>query len=207
MNQAPSTVFYRGNDADPLSIALRDAKATKVPNSEWAAMDVNGKSVPTMEGRPYTIYRLKNRERRDHPIESGPWAFRVGPDASGALAQYVSAPNVTPPGVRKVSIREILQVLGNPNQKGYPGTANSDACLGFSAHTYQSAEVLFGPVGTRDDVLVRIEGLRRKGRNDKGNVRQKAKVGYCPCCAIPTHVGIPMSYRPGENDGRKQQSD
>ena len=34
VNNAPSTVFYRGDDEDPLSIALRDAKATKVPNSE-----------------------------------------------------------------------------------------------------------------------------------------------------------------------------
>ena len=105
-----------------------------------------------------------------------------------------------------MSIREILQVLGNPNQKGYPGTVNSDACLGVGVYPYQSAEVLFGPVGTRDDVLVRIEGLRRKGHYDKHNVCQKAKVGYCPCCTIPTHVGIPMSYRLGENDDRKQQA-
>ena len=73
-------------------------------------------------------------------------------------------------------------------------------------YTYQSDEVLCGPVGTRDDVFVRLEGLRRKGHNDKGNVRQKAKVGYCPCCVAPTHVGIPTSYLPGENDGRKHQA-
>ena len=129
------------------------------------------------------MYRLIKRERRDRPIESGPWAFRVGPEASGALGQYISTPNKMPPGIRKVSAREMLQVLENPNQKGCPGTVNSDACLGFGVYAYQSDEVLFGPVGTRDDVLVRIEGLRRKGRNDKHNVCQKAKVGYCPCCA------------------------
>ena len=89
INLAPTTIFYRGEDQDPLSIALRDAHATKVPNSEWATMDVNGKLVPTMEGRPYTIYRLPQRERRDHPIEGGPWAFWVGPEASGELAQYI----------------------------------------------------------------------------------------------------------------------
>ena len=110
MNNAPSTVFYRGDDEDPLSIALRDAQSTKVPNSEWATMDVNGKLVPSMEGRPYAIYRLKKRERRAHPIESGPGAFRVGPDASGALGQTVSAPNKISPGIRKVSAREMLQV-------------------------------------------------------------------------------------------------
>ena len=75
----------------------------------------------------------------------------MGPEASGALGQYVTAPSKMPPGVRKASARELLQVLGNPNQKGYPGTVNSDAILGFGAYTYQSAEVLFGPVATRDD--------------------------------------------------------
>ena len=66
-----------------------------------------------------------------------------------------------PPGVRKASARELLQVLENPNQKGYPGTVNSDAILGYGVRTYKSAEVLFGPVGTRDDLLVRLEGLHR----------------------------------------------
>ena len=31
LNQAPTTVYYRGNGEDPLSFALRDAKATKSP--------------------------------------------------------------------------------------------------------------------------------------------------------------------------------
>ena len=179
MTDDPKTVFYRRNDDDPLSIALRGSNAKTVPPSEWAAMDANGKLVPTMEGRPYAIYSLPKRERCDHPIASGPWALRVGPDASGALGRYISAPQKMPPGIRKASAREVLQVLENPNQKGYPGTVNADACLGFSVYAYQSAEVLFGPLGTRDDVLVRLEGLRRKGRNDKHNACQEAKVGYC----------------------------
>ena len=105
----------------------------------------------------------------------------MGPEASGALAQYVTAPTKLPLGFRKASAREVLRVLENPNQKGYPGTVNSDACLGFAVYAYQSMEVLFGPVGTRDDVLVRLEGLRCKGHSDKQAVCQKAKVGYCPC--------------------------
>ena len=133
-------------------------------------MDAMGKLVPTMEGRPYAIYRLPVRTRRDHPIASGPWALRLGPDASGALGQYINAPRKMAPGIRKASIREVLQVLGNPDQLGYPGTVNSDACLGFSVCAYQSAEVLFDSVQTRDDVLVRLEGLRCKGHNGKQNV-------------------------------------
>ena len=69
INLAPTTMFYRGEDQDPLSIALRDAHAKKVPNNAWAKMEVNGKMAPTI------------------------------------------------PGVRKASVREPLQVLGNPHQK------------------------------------------------------------------------------------------
>ena len=73
--------------------------------------------MPTMEDKQYAIYRLQPRERCDHPIGNGPWAFRVGPDASGELAQYVQGtPARIPPGVRKASVREILQVLENPHQ-------------------------------------------------------------------------------------------
>ena len=110
------------------------------------------------------------------------------------------------PCIRKASVREVLQVLENPNQLGYPGTVNADACLGFSVYAYQSPEVLFDAAKTRDDVLVRLEGLRCKSHNDKQNVCQKAKVGFCPCCAIPTHVAIPNSYALGENDFRNQQA-
>ena len=109
-----------------------------------------------------------------------------------------------PPGVRKASVRELLQVLENSRQKGYPGTINSDAVLGYGAYTYQSADVLFGAVGTRDDLLVRLDGLHCRGHSDR-NLRQKAKVVYCACCVIPTHVGIPNSYCLGEFDARKQQ--
>ena len=34
LNLAPDTIFYRGGDQDPLSIALRGANAVKVPNNE-----------------------------------------------------------------------------------------------------------------------------------------------------------------------------
>ena len=75
MNDDPQTVFLRRNDEDPLSIALRESQAQKVPTNEWAAMDASGKLVPTMEGRPYAIYSLSLRERCDHPIASSHWAL------------------------------------------------------------------------------------------------------------------------------------
>ena len=122
-------------------------------------MDANGKLVPTTEGRPYGIYSLPLHERCDRPIASGPRALRRGPDASGALGQYIFSPRKMAPGIRKASVREVLQVLGNPDRKGYPSTVNAGACPGYSVYAYQSSEVLFGQVGTRDDVLVRLEGL------------------------------------------------
>ena len=65
---------------------------------------------------------------------------------------------------------------------------------------------LVDAVKTRDDVLVRLEGLRYRGHNDKQNVSQKAKVGCGPCCATPTRVAIPNSFALGANDLRKQQT-
>ena len=76
MHDDPQTVLYRRNDEDPLSVALSETKAKKVPPNEWATMDANGKLVPTMGGRPY-------------PIASGHWALRLGPDASGALGRNI----------------------------------------------------------------------------------------------------------------------
>ena len=206
MNGDPQTVFYRRQDEDPLSIALRESKAQKVQPSEWAAMDASGKLVSTMEGRPHTICRAPLRERRDRPIANGPWALRLGPDASGALGQYIASPQKMAPGTRKATVREVLQVLENPNQLGNSSTAHSDGCLGFSVYAYRSSEVLFGDVKVRDDVLVRLEGLRCKGHNDKSSVCQKTKAGYCPCCTIPTHVAIPNSFVLGAGGVRKQQT-
>ena len=119
-------VSYRRQDEEPLAIALRESKAQKVLSSEWATMDAMGKLVPTTEGRLYAIYRLPLRARCDHPIANGPWALRLGPDASGALGQFIVPPQKMAPGIRKASVREVLQVLENPNQFGYSGTANAD---------------------------------------------------------------------------------
>ena len=126
-------------------------------------MDAMGKLAPTMEGRPYAIYRFLLRERCDHPIANGPWALRLGPDASGALGQYIVSPQKMAPGIRKASAREVSQVLENPDQLGYSVSVNSDGCSGFRFYAYHSPGVLVDEVKTRDDVLVRLEGLRRKG--------------------------------------------
>ena len=78
-------------------------------------MDAMGKLVPTLEGRPYTILRLPPRARCGHAIASGPCALRLGPEASGALGQFIVAPRKMAPGIRKASVREVSQVLENPD--------------------------------------------------------------------------------------------
>ena len=108
------------------------------------------------------------------------------------------------PGARRANVRECLQVLENPDQLGYPGTILSDSQLGYSVYAYQSAEVLFDLIGVRDEILIRIDGLRCKGHKSSETC-QKAKLGYCPRCAIPTHIAIPNSFELGEFPIRKQQ--
>ena len=81
-------------------------------------------------------------------------------------------------------------ILENPLQIGFPATINTDACLGFAAYAFQSAEVLFGPVQSTHDILIRLEGRRCKGHSDRQHTTQRAKVGYCPCCTRPTHVAL-----------------
>ena len=78
--------------------------------------------------------------------------------------QWLETPSAAP-GVRRSSMREILMILENPLQIGFPAAVNTDACLGFSAYAFQSADILFGPIGTTHEILIRLEGRRRKGHS------------------------------------------
>ena len=198
-----NTTFYRQEDGDPVTRALLDHYAELVPNSDWTTLNEKGRLYPSMEGRPYKIYRLPPRMIKDHPTGDGPFALRLGPQGSGELMQWLDTPSAAP-GVRKSSMREVLMLLENPLQIGFPATVNTDACLGFAAYAFQSAEVLFGPVQTTHDILIRLEGRRCKGHSDRQHTTQRAKVGYCPCCTLPTHVAIPLSYVLGEDDRHKR---
>ena len=115
-------------------------------------------------------------------------------------------PKFVPPAARKVSPREIVQILGNPDQVGYPASMNTDACLGYSVMGYQSWDVVYDHCEAWKWTLVRLEGRLSKGRDAKAKdgICQKAKVGYCPCCTRATHVAIPQSYAIGAMDPLKQ---
>ena len=200
------TAFYRQDDDDPVSIALLEQGAQRVSSLEWTTLNENGHPAPSMEGRPFAIYRLPPRNIMNRPEGNGPFALRLGAQGSGIMMQYLDGPSITAPGIRRCTMREVLQLLENPQQIGYPATVNTDSCLGFATYAYQSAEVLFGPVQARSDLLIRLVGRRCKGHSDRQSVTQRAKVGYCPCCATPTHVAVPLSYELGKDDRRKRTS-
>ena len=62
----------------------------------------------------FAVYRLPIRLIRDHNNSDGPWGCRLGPRARGFLTQRKVAPMFGPPASRKVSPREIIQILENP---------------------------------------------------------------------------------------------
>ena len=89
--------------------------------------------------------------------------------------------------------------MGNLLQMGYPASMNTNACLGFSVTAYQSWGVARDHCDTYQSTLVRIEGRLFKGHDGKADgLRQKAKVGYCPCCTQATRVELPPVKREGQ---------
>ena len=116
------------------------------------------------------------------------------------------APKYVPPAAREVSPREITQVLGNPQQVGYPASMNADACSGCSVMGHQSWGAVYGHCGAWKSTLARSEGRLSRGfeAKAKDGLCQRAKVGYCPCCTQATHVAIPPAYTLGALDPLKQ---
>ena len=70
---------------------------------------------------------------------------------------------------------------------------------------YQSAEVHFDRLSGGGLFLVRLTGTwpRAHQGGQKRDMTQRAKAGYCPCCARPTHVAAPSRFQAGEHPGHK----
>ena len=113
----------------------------------------------------------------------------------------ISSATQTPPGMRKANFREALSLLQAPRQVGIPATLNTDANLGFAFYAYQSASVALPSGETHRRILLRVEGKASRGGSGQG--LQRAKVGYCPCCSIVTHIAVPPSYDAGPFDEAK----
>ena len=152
-----------------------------------------------MLARDYVVYRLSTRPVRENCNSNSPWCCRLGPCARGSLPKRMVAPKYVTPATRKVSPREIIQILGNSSQIEYPASMKTDACLGNSVMGYQSWDVVHNHSEAWMSILVRLEGRLSKGHvtNAKDGLCQKAKVGYIPRCDS-------LSYLLGALGPRKQ---
>ena len=87
-----------------------------------------------------------------------------------------------------------------PGQVGYPPSVAADAQLGFSVMAYQLAELPSGRCDGGGHIWARLIGTctRAHKASRNGDIAQLAKVGFCPCCAGPTHIAAPSRYSVGE---------
>ena len=128
---------------------------------------------------------------------------RLGPEGKGNWANMAQSISPTAPASRKANYRELLLISQSPFQVGLPPTINTDAPLGFPFYPYQSPEILFTQRMGERDIWIRVEEDCSKGSSaGSDDVTQRAKVGYCPCCARMTHVIIPPSSVVGKFDKR-----
>ena len=65
---------------------------------------------------------------------------------------------------------------------------------------HQSAQLLFDRREGSGRTLARLVGTRARAHktSKEAVVAQRAKVGFCPFCAGPTHVAVPSGYSVGE---------
>ena len=98
------------------------------------------------------------------------------------------------------------RLVGKPWTSFVTGTGGltgrrCDRCpVGLCAHGLSVRGVAVGQREGNSRIPVRIEGACA-GR--KGDVAQRAEVGYRPCCARPTHIAVPSRYVGGEFSPQK----
>ena len=124
----------------------------------------------------------------------------MGPNVNGAPPQAFQDPHLMPPAAIQVSPRELLTFLRTPDQVGYPGTLDTDACVGLSVMAYQAWEILYGYRGAASFNLVRLSSPVAEGRDAPKHTPTQ---GLCPCCAVATHVAVPGPHRLGPYDHLK----
>ena len=161
------TVYDREARGDVVSRALAAAGAVQVDPAGWAMMNEKGDLYSPTTSLDYVVYRLFPRRVRDHGDSAGTWEVRLGPRARGSPWRKYRAPQNMSPGARKASPREIIQILDNPLQMGYPASVNTDACLVSSVIAFQSGDIAHGHCKAYLSTLARIEGRLSKGHDGK----------------------------------------
>ena len=92
-----------------------------------------------------------------------------------------------------------MELLRRPGQVGLPPSVATDAQLGFSVIAYQSAELLFDRREGCGRILARLVGTcaRAHKASKDVDITQRARAGFCPCCATLTHIDDPPWYKLG----------
>ena len=196
----------KGTAMDPLTSALKAAGAIAVDPGEFRTPDENTRLLRPLVDRGVQVWELLNRLARERKRRHNwRWGVHLRPYASGLHSQMVADSDTAPPSIRKAGFREVVEVLRCPGEVGYPPGVATDAQLGFSAMAYQPAEMLFGRREEGGYISVRLQGTcaRAHQGGQKGDMTQRAKAGYRPCCTRPTHVAAPSRYMAGEYSGRK----
>ena len=123
---------------------------------------------------------------------------RLGGNASGEWPQRIYKLPPTHPGASEAVSRAVMGVLRSKGQVGYQPSVAIDAHPGYSAMANQSETISFGSREGDSHILVQFGGTCARphpgGRND---LAQRARAGYRPCCARPTHVAVPARYEVG----------
>ena len=69
---------------------------------------------------------------------------------------------------------------------------SQNAVLGFPCMAYQSAIMAMSRRDAEEFLLTLFGGTDTQSHTaTKTNLGQRAKVGYCACCAQATHIAIP----------------
>ena len=193
-NLKPNDVIVR-DGTDPVLRALHAIKAVEVAPETFRMCDgMLGLDTP-LKGSAYRVWSLESRNKcaRSHEWSVG---LRIGLPATGSLVHRITKATQTPPGLRKANFREALSFLQAEHQIGVPATQSTDAHLGFAFYAYQSASAALPPGDSHKHILLRVEGTASRGGS--GQSLQKAKVGFCPCCSVITHIAVPPSYEVGD---------
>ena len=195
MSADPGATYHREWGRDIVSRDLAAAEAARVDPSEWLMMNEDGATVTPLVGRDFEVYRLPRRNARRRPNVKSQRGVRLGPRCQWGLSQTFRDPASMPPAERQVSPRELPTFLRHPDQVGYPGTINTDGCLGFSVMAYQSWGILFGHREAASLNLVRLLRPLAKGHDSPTHTpSHRGKVGLCPCCSVATYVAVPGTY-------------
>ena len=116
-----------------------------------------------LKGSGYRVWKVPKRATCTARTHNWKVGVCVGNPPSGALTNWITHVEQTPPGVRKTNFREAIAILQAPNQIGQPRTQSTDTNLGFAFYTYQSAEVALPPEERHRAILLRVVGTSTQG--------------------------------------------